>query len=153
MKHPIFYIINNCNALEAYSNDINLISKYSVKCDKSCKIMSLSKKKFFKKFIDVEDKELVSVKNVIIIKGQKDYLEKIIDNELYTLADTIEYLKTIHDRFNLSEKEAKKISKANQVLMDIFDAFEEYYDSTNTLHINKSLIEEMRQQERHLKEI
>lgn len=152
-KDLIFCIINSSNELEAYSDNIKFISQYYKRRDKRYKLISLSKKKFYKKYIDVEEKELIECNNSIIIKENKDYLDHLIDDEYYSLANTIEYIKTLNDKFNLSEKELKKLNKANDILKELFLNFEEYHKGYDTLLVDNDLIREFKKQDDHLKGI
>lgn len=154
MKKTITFITNSFNELEAYSSNAKLILKYCETQNDKYNISCLSEKKFFKKFNDIENKELIIVDGVLTKRLKKEFVEEFVDNELYLLADTIEYIKTLGERYSLSEKELKKLSKANSVLMEIFNNFEDYFDITDTLiNISNSDIKKFKEQENHLKEI
>lgn len=156
MKEPIFYATSKqTHELICWSNSSKLISnylrtilqgEYNVEC--------ISKKKFFKKYTaDIyEPKELIKFNNNIFTMEIKEYLESKIDEDFYRVAETIEFLKVLPEKVKLTEKEDKRINKAIDVLIDVFNDFEENYrldDVTLTLQT----IVELREQEEHLKNI
>ena len=150
----IFYITDmKIHNLIAWSDNPKLLSNYiKTVIEGKFDVDSISTKKFKRLFPNYEEKELIRLKNNIVIREHQDYLETLIDEEYFKLADTIEYLKALSDRYKLSEKEDKKVYKCVDVLKDLFSEFDDYYKMDEVCLSYQSLVE-LKEQSEHIRNI
>lgn len=149
-KNMIFYISSLQEQLVCYSQNLSWIEAiYQHMGDGTYKLFAKSRKKFFKTFIDVEDKEIVYYRSQLMSRGEKDYLEALEWEEANGLKGTITYLEDLVSVYELTDKEKRRIKKTIEILKRI----RKTKNNTEPVFFNKQMIEEFKKQDQFIKGI
>lgn len=149
-KEVIMYIENHSTKeLVAYSSCKDLFFKfYYLHNDKNFIVSVTTYKKFFKKFGDVEEKEIIKYGGGIYLKGDVDYTTAQLENERRQLEETIITLDLLCSKYELAKEEIKKLKSAKKVIKRQLKEIDDEY-----VYIDTSIIEEFKKQDEFVKGI